>query len=97
MFHEHIDHIHTHAMKPIFQIKCLNKNFGKLSVKIAVMLFDSLVLPILEYGSEIWADSKEVTYKLELLHLRYLKQLLWVKKSTSNLGVYGELGRTLGN
>ena len=95
MFHDHIDHLHTQAMKAIFQIKRLNKNFGKLSVKMALMLYDSLVLPILEYGSEIWADSKEVTDKLELLHhLRYLKQLLGVKKSTSNLGVYGELGRT---
>ena len=94
MFHEHIDHLHTQAMKAIFQIKRLDKNFGKLSVKMALMLFDSLVLPILEYGSEIWADSKEVTDKLELLHLRYLKQLLGVKKSTSNMGVYGELGRT---
>ena len=80
MFHEHIDHLHTQAMKAIFQIKRLNKNFGKLSVKMALMLFDSLVLPILEYGSEIWADSKEVTDRLELLHLRYLKQLLGVKK-----------------
>ena len=53
-----------------------------------------MVLPILEYGGEIWADSKEVTDKLELLHLRYLKQLLGVKKYTSNLGVYGELGKT---
>ena len=79
MFHDHIDHLHTQAMKAIFQIKRLNKNFGKLSVKMALMLYDSLVLPILEYGSEIWADSKEVTDKLELLHLRYLKQLLGVK------------------
>ena len=60
----------------------------------ALLLFDSLVLPILECGSEIWADSKVVTDKFELLHLRYLKQLLGVKKSTSNLGVYGELGIT---
>ena len=58
----------------------------------ALMLFDSLVLPVLEYGSEIWADSKEVTDKLGL-SLEISKQLLEVKKSIPNLDVYGELGR----
>ena len=32
---------------------------------------------------------------MELLHLRYLKPLLGVKQSLSNLGVYGELGNSL--
>ena len=54
-------------------------------------LFDSIALPILIYGSEIWGFYK--SNDIEKAHMRFLKQILGVRKQASNIAVYGELGR----
>ena len=55
-------------------------------------LFDALVLPVLNYSSEIWGlyDAKYI----EHVHTKFLRKILCVKKSTNLSGLYGELGRT---
>ena len=62
-----------------------------LPIDIQLELFDKIVVPILTYGSEIW--GYENVQMLESLHLRFLKYILSVKRSTPNFMVYGELGR----
>ena len=49
-------------------------------------LFDKLITPIMNYGSEVWwvIGGKS----LESVHLQFRKQLLGVKKSTQNDFVY---------
>jgi len=47
-------------------------------------LFDILVLPILSYTCEVWAVNPKVGAKAELVHRQFLKQLLGVRKSTTN-------------
>ena len=54
-------------------------------------LFDSLVRPITEYACEVWAFSN--ADELELVHRRFCKFSLGLPSSTSNLAVYGDLGR----
>ena len=55
-------------------------------------LFDTYILPILEYNSEMWAGEKPIN-NLEKLQLGYLKNMLGVRKQTSTLAVYSEAGR----
>ena len=55
-------------------------------------LFDSQILPILEYGSEIWYFGKNISH-YEAVHLGFLKFALGVKRQTSSLAIYGETGR----
>ena len=62
----------------------------QLPVDIMIHLFDTLVKPVLLYGSEIWAH--EGTEILEKLHLRFCKYILLVNKTTCSNMVYGELG-----
>ena len=52
----------------------------QLPVDIMIHLFDTLVKPVLLYGSEIWAH--EGTEILEKLHLRFCKYILLVNKTT---------------
>ena len=54
-------------------------------------LFDSMVVPILLYGSEVWGiyENKEI----DKLHIKFCKRILGVKQQTPNLAVLGELGR----
>ena len=43
------------------------------------------------YGSEIWGFYK--SDDIGKVHMRFLKQVLGVRKQTSNIAVYRELGR----
>ena len=60
-------------------------------------LVDSLVKPVILYACECWGDSmkKEIFgNKIEQFHMSMCKQILGVKKFTSNIKVLSELGRT---
>ena len=50
-------------------------------------LFDSLVLPILRYASEVWGVEEKIGDAAELLHRQFLKQILdvHVRDSTANV------------
>jgi hypothetical protein len=52
--------------------------------------FDSLVEPILLYGSEVWGF--ENTCSLEKNHLQFCKKILQVRATTPSYMIYGELG-----
>ena len=62
-------------------------------------LFDFCVSPILQYGSEIWAPyldhdwEKWDTTQIERTHTKFLKRVLGVNRSTTNVMVRSELGR----
>ena len=54
-------------------------------------LFDVLVGSVLNYGAEVWGyhEAKDV----EVLHTKFCRWILNVRKSTNLSGLYGELGR----
>ena len=54
-------------------------------------LFDTLVSPILNYLSEIW--GMHTASDIEMIHTKFLRSVLGVKKSTNLSVLYGELGR----
>ena len=80
------------AQKAIFKINKYLYRFTFISPKHKLELFDKLVTPILNYGSEVWGFIQGNA--IERVHLQFCKQLLGVKKTTQNDFVYGELGRT---
>ena len=43
------------------------------------------------YGCEIWGFHK--ADDIESVHVKFLNQILGVRRQSSNLAVYGELGR----
>ena len=64
---------------------------GGLDLDIQVKLFDTLVLPILTYGCEIWGSRKFDC--LEKVLLKFCKGLLGVPLSATTAAVLGELRR----
>lgn len=50
-----------------------------------------MVLPILNYGSEIWGFHKAPD--IERIHIKFLKQISNLRQQIVNAAVYGELGR----
>jgi hypothetical protein len=78
------------ARKAMFAILRKSKKLF-LPLDIQCHMFDTMVVPILLYGSEVW--GYENLNIIESLHLKFCKILLNVKNTTSNCCVYGELGR----
>jgi len=77
-------------------LKALNTLFSRvknynLNAKTICQLFDAFVGATLNYSCEIWGMTK--SKEIERIHLKFCKQLLHVKSATSNMAVYGELGR----
>ena len=62
-----------------------------LSFQHILQLFDTLLKPILTYGSEIWGTANYDV--IEKFHLKFLKQVLGVKASTNTCMIYAETGR----
>ena len=79
------------ANKVLFSLKTIFKQFYNLQPNILMKIFDSKILPILHYGSEVWGfhEGKNV----DLVHTKYCKFILGVNKSVPNIAVLGELGR----
>ena len=89
-FSNNFEFIQGKALRALNVFMFKIKDYG-LSPDITIELFDSFVGSILNYGSEVWGFSK--ANQLERVHLKFLKRLLYVKRSTSNQAVYGETGR----
>ncbi|MEW8546880.1 MAG: reverse transcriptase family protein, partial [Candidatus Thiodiazotropha sp.] len=89
-FYQSQKHLSEQASKALFALRKLFDS-NLLCIKDKLKLFDSLVQPILMYGSEIWGFHK--ADDIEKVHIKFLKQLLGVRRQTNNIAVYGELGR----
>ena len=60
-------------------------------VLMTLKLFETMVLPILSYESEIWGFMEDIS--LEAVELHYLKYILHVPLTETNIAVRGELGQ----
>ena len=86
------------ATRALYAIKA-KVNINRLPIKMALKLFDSLVKPILLYASETWEPFLDNDYEkwehneIEKVHVQFLKQLIGVNRSATNLLVRGETNR----
>ena len=80
----------SQALKSLYS---LNSLFDTIPLDISekIKLFDSMVSPILSYGSEVWGFH--ISPDIENVHIKFLKQLLGVNSRTCKNSVYGEFGR----
>ena len=70
----------------------MNKYLHKwtdLSVSHRLNLFDRHIMPILNYGGEVWGFFSGMS--IERVHMQFCKQIIGVKRCTQNDCVYGEL------
>ena len=88
-FSKGINNIVNQSYKSLFALKTVLSQYPESNVKMQLHLFNTLVLPILNYGSEIWGFSK--AEKLDILYLGYMKSILGVRRSTPSAFIYKEL------
>ena len=85
-----ISNLVSSARRALFSLKQnINRNIETLP-KTQIELFNVMVSPILNYGSEVW--GLRTADPIEKFHLSFLKCILEVKSSTPTCFVYGELG-----
>ena len=80
------------GLKAMYKLNRELIRFPGLTIQEKLELFDKLVYPVLNYGSEIWGLNESL--KIERIHLKFCKNLLGVKSQTQNNFINGELGRT---
>ena len=91
--HKMIDHVVRQAQKALFALRAkLKSNFGCLPPQLALKMFDSYILPIIEYNNVLWAKKMPIP-EIEKIQVQYLKNMLNVRKQTPTLAVYAETGR----
>ena len=79
--------LQTKAIKQYIPSRLQSESYNIL---ITLKLFDTMVLPILSYGAKIWGFMEDSN--LEAVELHYLKHILHVPLTASNIAVRGELG-----
>ena len=87
------EHLITQAQKALFALQNKTKSsFGFIPPHLAIKMFDTYILPILEYNDVLWSKTSQIL-DMEKIQLGYLKNVLGVRRQTSTLAIYAETGR----
>ena len=82
------------ALRAFMKIRNKFGPFFRKCPLVSIKLFDTLVKPILLYGSDFWGILKlPQNNPIENVYQSCLKQILGVRKQTTNVGVLLELGQ----
>ena len=89
------EHLAIQAQKAMYALKENTKfTAGYLPPKLSMKMFDTHILPILEYNSEIWFPEKQID-TLEKVQMKFLKNILGVRCQTSTIAILADTGRFL--
>ena len=81
------EYLVNQAQKALFALQSrIKPSLGYIPPSLAIKMFVSYILPILEYNSMLWCMGKQHN-DMEKLQIRYLKSLLGVRKQTPTLAV----------
>ena len=89
-----LDDLRSRALKAYMALKNKLGACFRDHINDTIGLFDTLVKPILLYGSDFWGCLKPPRNNpVENLHMQFCRQILGVQKNTTNNGVLLEIGR----
>ena len=92
MFSMNYQYLCDQARKATFGLKSKLNKIGKLPPNVMLYLFDSVIKPVLTYGSDVWGVNKSGQSEVDKVFLHFARCTLKVKATTSNVIVYGETG-----
>ena len=92
IFSENYQYLYDKAQKNIFALFTKTKEMSPLSPKLRIFLFDSLIRPVLTYGSGVWGTNKKGRDIMDKLHLWYMRIVIGVKHNSNILATLGECG-----
>jgi hypothetical protein len=86
-----MEHLADKAMKAMFSLQATLKQLGHPPIPVILQLYESMLKPVMCYGSEVWGFNENKN--LERVELRFLKYILHLPLSAPNMAVRGELGQ----
>ena len=82
-------HLCDQARKAMFSVLKKARSLC-LDIDLQIHLFDTMIAPILLYGSEVWGIEQSLI--INKFQLDFFKRILCVKKCTTTVMIHGELG-----
>ena len=85
-----LDDLSIKAKRVIYTLNSKTK-ISRFPIKLALMLFDVLIKPILLYGAEVWGPYTNFDYskwegsKIEMTHTQFLKRAIGCNFHSSNI------------
>ena len=92
IFKNNTNYLNDKARKAIFGMKKKLGFIGNLPPKHMFYLYESMIEPILLYGSDLWGSYKECTKDINKIYLWFIRIVLKIKATTCNLITMGESG-----
>ena len=92
MFRYNTDYLNCRARKAVFGIKQKLKHLGNIPPSHWFHIYESMIEPILIYGSDIWGASAGCTLNVDKVYLWFIRVILNIKATTPNIITMGESG-----
>ena len=92
-----LDDLSIKAKRVIYALNS-KTTISRFPIKLALKLFDTLIKPILLYGTEVWGPYTNLDYikwersKIEMTHTQFLKRAIGCNFQSSNIMTRGEVG-----
>ena len=93
IFRNNHSYIRNKARKAAFGLKHKLKSLGSIPPRTSFYLFETLIRPILLYGSDFWGINSPNNDAIDKVFYQYVRCVLKVKATTSNVMVIGESGQ----
>ena len=93
IFVNNYEYLCDKARKATFGLLSRLRHVGPLPPQTMIYLFESCVQPILTYRSDVWGANKAGRDAVDKILLWFLRLVLQVKPSTSNVITLGECGK----
>ena len=93
VFRKNYDYLCSQARKAIFGLKHRLISLGALPPRVLMHMYETLIRPILVYGSDVWDSQPQGTLAVDKVFFWYMRCILQVKSTTSNIMVVGESGQ----
>ena len=83
----------SQARKALFGLKHRLKLLGALALKVLMHMYETLIHPILLYGSDVWGSQSKGTSAVGKIFFWCMRCILQVKSTTINISIVEESGQ----
>jgi hypothetical protein len=97
-FNKHVEGLASKVRRSLLSLVKFRWRFRELPAQTLLMLFDTLLKPVILYGAEVFISqllSKTAERQLDIGHSNWCRTVLGVPRGTPSAGVLWELGRPM--
>ena len=93
IFRNNSSYLCNQARRAMFGLKNKLNSLGTIPPRVSLYIFETLIRPILLYGSDVWGISSCNNDAIDKVFYQFIRCILQVKATTSNVMVISESGQ----